>query len=167
MSVYRTQAIDNLGYTLAIGTTGEAVEALESTAPMLQQIVDLSPGTPLADKVEDGLAKVQTVLEELAKDPPDTQAALGTLEGAVGDLAAAEDEGLGQGTALMDQLAGIARALAQIAIADAVAQGGEADKISDAQEALADGDALRAAFGFKDAVARYKDAVAKAEGAVS
>ena len=66
----------------------------------------------------------------------------------------------------MDQFAAIARQLAVDAIDQAIAQGGDSGEINDAQQALAEGDALRASEAFKDAVANYKDALAKAEGAL-
>ena len=69
------------------------------------------------------------------------------------------------GAALMDEATGMARVLAEQATAEAMARGGDAEKIDDAQRALADGDTLRASEAFKDAVAKYKDALANAEGA--
>ena len=122
--------------------------------------------TLLGDKVVDALANTQTALNELTKTPPDNQAAMGNLEGAVGDLEAAigldptRDPVL---EGLMDQLADSAKLLAVTAIDAAI--GGDPVKIVDAQQSVADGDALRAAGAFKDAVAKYKDAVAKAESA--
>jgi len=91
---------------------------------------------------------------DLAKTPPDNQAALGNLEGAVGEIEAAVDDGMDpvQGAQIMDDMAEIARLMAVEAIDDAIARGG------DAQQSLAAGDALRAAGD-------YKDALAKAEGA--
>lgn len=47
----------------------------------------------------------------------------------------------------------------------AMDRGGDPVEIADAQQFLADGDALRDAGLFKDAVAKYKDANAKAESA--
>ena len=47
----------------------------------------------------------------------------------------------------------------------AIAGDGDPDKIANAELALDDGDALRAAALFKDAVAKYRDALATAEGA--
>ena len=48
----------------------------------------------------------------------------------------------------------------------AIARGGEPNVIADAQQALGDGDILRATGAlFKDAVNKYKDALAKAESA--
>ena len=60
-------------------------EALEDIIVRLQEIVDDNPGE-CADKVEDALAKAQTALDELNKTPPGNQAALGNIEGSVGDL---------------------------------------------------------------------------------
>ena len=134
----------------------------------LQAIVDSNAGTLLADKVEDAVANLETAVAELAKTPPDNQAAVGNIEGAVGDLEVAVNLGLldpSEGTAIMNQLAGVARQLAAQAIADAVAQGGDPVVINDAQQSLAAGDGLRSSGLFKDAVNQYKDALANAESA--
>ena len=94
---------------------------------------------------------------------------MSNIEGAVGDLEAAVgldptvDSDL---IDLMDELAGIAQQLATEALDEAIAQGGDPGDINDAQQALADGDALRASGAFKDAVNKYKDALAKAESAL-
>ena len=110
---------------------------------------------------------MQDALASIAATPPDNQAALGNLEGAIGDVESAVNEGLdpAQAASFMDQVANIARVVAEGAIVDAITQGGHPDKISDAQQALAEGDTLRAAQAFKDAVAKHKDALAIAEGA--
>ena len=50
------------------------------------------------------------------------------------------------------------------ALADASLRGGDADKIELACEALVAADVLRDMDLFKDAVSKYKDAVAIAEG---
>jgi hypothetical protein len=60
---------------------------------------------------------------------------------------------------------GAARQLAVDAIKEATSRGGEQTKIAEANRALAEGDALRAATSFKSAVNKYKDALSKAEGA--
>ncbi len=133
----------------------------------LQGIIDSSPDTSMADKVEDALDKLRDAFAELSKNPPNGQGALGNLEGVVGELEAAVNEGLYPlvGAALMGNATGMARVLAEQATAEAMARGGDAEKIDDARWALADGDALRASESFKDAVAKYKDALANAEGA--
>jgi len=90
-------------------------ELMEDLITSLEDIVLDNPDTPLADKVEDALAKAQTALDELTKAPPDNQAAVGNIEGAVGDLEAAVSDGLldpMQGTQLMDEFTRIARQLA-------------------------------------------------------
>ncbi len=154
----------------ANGCTPE--QGMQNVIGQLQTIADAEgcPAcTPLGDKVEDALAKAQTALSELTETPPDNQAAVGAIEGAVGDLCAAvNDEGLDdpdQGTQLMDELAGVARQLAAEAIEEAIDAGGNAQ---DAQASLLIGDALRAlAQGdcdlFKDTVKEYKNALSKAE----
>ena len=118
--------------------------------------------------VEDAKAKAQTALDELNTTPLDNQAAVGNIEGAVGDLEAAIGLDPAQDpilTDLMDQLAGLAQQLASDALDQAIAQGGDPTVIADAQQALVEGDTLRASGAFKDAVNKYKDALAKAESA--
>lgn len=66
----------------------------------------------------------------------------------------------------MDLLASVARDLAADALDHVLVQGGDEDEITEAQQGLTDGDTLRALGAFKDAVNRYKDALAKAEGAL-
>lgn len=75
------------------------------------------------------------------------------------------DLGTGQGSSLMDRVTGAGRQVAVDAIGAAVARGGNGAKIAEAEQALADGDALRAGGAYKAAVNVYKDAVDKAEGA--
>ena len=94
---------------------------------------------------------------------------MGTSEGAVGDLQAAVTSGLldaALGAELMDRAAELARLLAVDAIDQTIAQGGDPLVINQAQQALAEGDTLRASGAFKDAVNMYKDALAKAESAL-
>ncbi len=67
----------------------------------------------------------------------------------------------------MDQLAGIARQLAVDALNQAIADPqSDPDKINEAEQELADGDALRALGAFTDAVDKYKDALVSAEKAL-
>jgi hypothetical protein len=137
---------------------------IQQIIEVLYNIVDSNPGTPLADKIEDVIEKLLTVLDELNK--PDNQAAVGNIEGAVGDLeAAVKDELLSseQGIQLMDDLACIARRLAKNALEQVIAQGGDPDAIDDAELSLLEGDQFRTVGAFKDAVNKYKDALAKAE----
>ena len=70
-----------------------------------------------------------------------------------------------QGTDFMDRVCLSARKTAEDAIDAASARGGNARQIREARQALARGDERRAAHQFKDAIAMYKDAVSKAEGA--
>lgn len=139
---------------------------IEDVRGDLQELADDNPNTPLGDKAEDVAGKLAAALAELAKAPPDGGAALGNLEGAVGDLEAMVKDGLRSetdGEALMDTLAGAARLVAVQAIDGA--GGGEPDKLAEAGHALAEGDALRGHDRFKEAIGKYKDALAKAESA--
>ena len=168
-STFTVTGIDNAGNETTVVHNFTVQPTLVGVGVDLEEIVDDNPGTPLADKVEDALAALNTALEELEADPPDNQAALGAIEGAVNDLEAAVSDGLldpTEGAALMDSLSEIARTVAADAISNAVAQGGDPVALADASDALAAGDALRATEDFKDAVGQYKDALAKAEGSL-
>ena len=146
----------------------DSSEATDDVIDNLQDIVSDNPGTPVADKAEGAKTSLQTALVEFDKDPPDLQAAVGNIDGAVGDFEAAigldplQDPIL---TDLMVQLTSVVRQLAADAIVQAIAQGGDPTVISDAQQFLAEGDALKTSGAFKDAVNKYKDALAKAESA--
>ena len=129
-------ADDNGGDGTAVATVvvHTFAEALGNLIAHLEQIVLDNSGTPLADKVEDALANAQTALDELTKTPPDNQAALGNIEGAVGDLEAAVKDGLldpVEGTQLMDEFTAIARQLVVEALNQAIASNGDQDEIND------------------------------------
>jgi hypothetical protein len=150
--------------------TTSAAEQIEATARDLQSIVLSRPGKPVADKVEDVLGKTQTAAIELAKTRSDMQAALGSLEGAVGDLEAVVKDGLlelATGTRLMDQLAVAARQVATKNLDQAIARARYPDVIRQAQQALAEGDSFRTSGRCKDAMGKYKEALSKAQSALS
>ncbi len=166
------------GYSTQIGSDHTSAEIYDPTPSPLailkggvDQLQDLATQLPgSTDKIEDALAKSQTVLEELAKEPPDQQAAMGNIEGVVGELEAMiSDEFIGPalGKQIASELTGAARILASLAIETAIDSGGDQQIITDANALLADGDNLRAAIAFKDAVNKYKDALAKAESSLS
>ena len=110
----------------------------------LQGIIDANPGSDLADKVENALDKAVQVSDELDKSPPDREAAIGILEGAVGDLEAALDSGLfsssQEGIDLLDALVNIARRMTTAAIAEATNNGGDPNDLLEAQQSLNEGD---------------------------
>lgn len=173
-SVRISQADGNLiKAELAIGSVtatlrgpGSAEEHLGDVAGDLAAILVAIPGTS-SNKLEHALTEVEAALQKLQLTPPDWKGALGDLKGAVGDLERAVENGLpgADGTALMNQIAGVARLVAEQAIEEARTRGGDAGKITKAEQSLTDGDAARAAGQFKDAVAEYTQAVARAEGA--
>ena len=152
---------------LVVVGIADPLTLLESVAVDLNTIIQGNLNTPLADKTEDALAKVLTAIEELEKIPPDNQAAVGSIEGAVGDLVAAVIDGLlipATGDDLMDRLVRAARNLAAKAIADAIGTS-DPTEIAAAQQSLVDGNTLLVAKQFEDAVSKYKIALVKAEGA--
>jgi len=136
----------------------------------LQETIDNNLGSDLADKIEDVLEKTEKAYEELNKNPPDYQAVIGNLEGAVGDLEAVVKDSLLDsitGMELMELYAEIARQIAVNAINEAEACGGAQDEIIEAWAYLTEADNLRDLEKFKDALNKYKDALAKAESAQS
>jgi hypothetical protein len=148
----------------------DPAELIERAIEVIQDIVDSNPGTPLADKLEDALHKVQTALDELTKSPPDNQAAVGNIEGVIGDIEASVKDGFldsEEGVQLMSQLVQAARQLAEGIIQEAIDQGQDPQIIAEAQKYLEEGDALRGEEKFKDAVNKYKDALAKAESVLN
>lgn len=142
--------------------------SVSGVAARLDALLGANPTPQLADKLEDVAAKVKTADGELGKTPPDNQAALGAVEGAVGDLEAAVKDGVldsATGTSLMGDLTAAARQLASRAIEQAGARNGKASVIAEANTALNEADGLRTSAKFKDAVAKYRSALAKAESA--
>lgn len=143
-------------------------QAIEDVISDLEAMIAANSGTPLADKLEDALDKAEKALMELAKTPPHPKNAAGAIKNAVGDLEAAMKDGLlsaAQGNQLMLRLLSASRLLASEAIDDAIAAGGQASKIQEAQQSLAQGDALRATGAYKDTGNKYEDAISQAEGA--
>jgi len=159
---------------VAFGVTTELTvltpaQATQNAVDELDGIVQSNPGTPTADAAQDVINQLQEALNEFAMTPPNNVAAADKIEAAVGHLEAFVTAGhidATQGTELMDQLAGLARQLAAEAIDQAIAAPGDPFVIAEAQQKLAEGDALRTAGAFKDSVNKYKDALAKAEDAL-
>jgi hypothetical protein len=120
-------------------------------------------------RLEDALTKVEGAREELARTPPDRTAALGQLEGVVGNLEEAVSDGelspFGYDIIVRVLISHAARLAADQAIAEAKARGGNAEVIAEAEAALAKGDQKRAAREFTDAVAQYRKACKTATGA--
>jgi subtilisin family serine protease len=151
----------------AVLLAANPVSTLESAIAELDAIIEDNPG-PRSDKLEDARDKLRKALDELNKTPPARQSAMGAIEGALGDLEAATAEGhldAAQSTRLLDRVTGAARQLAVDAIKEASARGANQAKLGEANQAVGEGDALRAVGSFKAAVNKYKDALAKAEGA--
>ena len=143
-------------------------EQLEANLEDLESILDANPGSEVADEVEGASVLVDTALDELAKIPADGQAAIGAIEGAVGDLEAAlgmDPELDAEIEILLDGLVAAARGLAQTAVDVAIEELGDPVVIAEAQQSLGEGDILRDSGAAKDAVNKYKDAQAKAESA--
>jgi subtilisin family serine protease len=168
---------DSFTYTVSDGRGGtdtatvsidvlSPAETLESIIDDLEEQIETDRGR--SDKLEDVISKLETALDELGKTPPALQSALGAIEGAVGELEAAVSSGYldsETGTVYMSRVTAAARQLTVDAIDGATARGGNAGKIDEAERSLSEGDALRAGGSYKSAVAKYKDAAAKAEGA--
>lgn len=112
--------------------------------------------------------EVVAALDALRQDDPGRQLAAAQLAAAVGDLDAALAQGLidaTRATTLRNQLAGVVRELAKVAIEEAVARRGDPADIAAARAARDSGDARRAAGDFSGAVQFYRQAIELAEGA--
>jgi hypothetical protein len=135
----------------------------------LRTLEDAHPGSDLADKIEDVRQGTEVAFyERCVKTPPDRQAAAGNLEGAVGDMLDAVEDGLissAEGNAFMLRLLSVSRAMAGEAIDAAWGRGGRPGHIRQAEDHVAAGDALRDAGRFEDAAEAYLDAISRAEGA--
>jgi hypothetical protein len=135
----------------------------------LRALENAHPGSDLADKIQDVRQGTEVAyFERCVKSPPDRQAAAGNLEGAVGDMMDAVEDGLissAEGNAFMLRLLAVSRAMAGEAIDAARARGGRPGHIRRAEEHVAAGDAFRDAGHFEDAAEEYTDAISRAEGA--
>ena len=143
-----------------------AADVLDAAFDEIDAMIAADPSK--RDKLEDVLAKLETAVAELRKTPPARQAALGAIEGAVGEIDSARSSGdltASEAASLNDRVSGAGRQLAVDAIDDARKRGANAGKIAEAEQARAQGDPLRASGSFKAAVSKYKDAAGKAEGA--
>jgi hypothetical protein len=162
----------NIGFRLVknddcIGSDFEVVESLKNEIDIL---IQTSGDSDINDKLEDAQSKLEDVLSELRKNPPDNQAALGNLEGFAGEMEAAIDKGLSKAVAefIADQAACIARRIALNALRVAQStSGADQGEIADAEQFLIEGDNKRDSKKFKEAISFYKDALSKAESAVS
>lgn len=169
LTVADTSGESDSASSLAIIQPCSPSDLIIDVVKVVEVVIESNQGTPLADKMEDAAAKTQTALDEAYKTPPDNQAAVGNIEGAVGELEAAINDELLDielGTQLQDHLTSIARQMAMDAISQAIALNGDTGKIHEAMESLTEGDDLRNSEVFKDAVNKYKDALSKAEGAL-
>jgi len=130
-------------------------------------LVTLNPnlvGYADADMADDAIAKLETAKDELNKDTPDSQAAAGNIEGAIGDIEAAINEGLDPivGAELMGALVDVVKQMADDAIDDAIARGAD---VATANNKFSEGVTAEGVEDFKTAASKYKDTLAAAEGA--
>lgn len=151
-----------------VPTTSSREDVIKTSEKELEVLITADPELSVADDLESILEKMRNGLDELAKIPPNRQAAARSIEGAIDDIETAVDAGLlpaASGNELMDTLVEAVRLFADQAVAEAVARSADPAQIAEALESLADGDAQRATGAFKDAVNKYRDALSKAEGA--
>ncbi|NUO82919.1 hypothetical protein HUU05_22845 [candidate division KSB1 bacterium] len=88
----RQTAVQSLAKTTTYDV--KAVLHMQDLIDELQYIVTNKPGSAVADKIEDAVAKVVSAQSELKKSPPDNSAALGNLSGAMNELQAAMKDNL-------------------------------------------------------------------------
>jgi len=142
----------------------DARSLLDQAVALLQPLA-ARPGSA-GDKAEDALAKVQSAIGKLSRN--NRQGTLGDLEGAAGDLQSGVNNRQltnAEVRPIQELITAAAWVIALEARDRAIARGGNAKKIADANTLINQGNQRWAARAYKDAIARYKDAVAKAEGA--
>jgi len=133
-----------------------------------QAIVDVDPAANEANELEDSIQHLQGAVSDLSKTPANRVDSVDEIKKAIEDLERAEADGLDAIVAddFMDRLASIARQLAQEAIADALAFGGDSQKIDEAMAFLSDGDTNFLLPDYVEAAADYKEAAKKAKEAL-
>jgi len=147
-------------------STETPLQAVENVSADLESIITDNPETSFADKLEVANEKVESALDELSKIPPNNQDAVSLIESGIGEIEAAVSEGLDEntGNGLMDELAGVAKQIAQDTIDQGITGACDGGIINDAEIALSEGDSLRAEYSFKDAASKYNNSLSKAEG---
>lgn len=139
----------------------------DSVANTLSDILAANEGTTLGDRVQQILDKLVEADAKWAASQ--NQGAISELEAAVGVLDSALSDGLLDTAQAREILAGLAVDAKRIVvdiIDAAMSSGGNAAGIANAQQDLADGDALRGSGAYGDAVSKYKQAAAAAESAM-
>lgn len=135
----------------------------------LQEIIDDTPNTDVAEKAEDAYYNLLIVSAELNYPSPDIQAAFRNVEESAGDWAGIVNDGfldVKVGTQLIESLTYVAKLLAMEAIDRAMDTGSDLDLINEAQYELNEGNRLKASGLYVDARSRYKDALTKAEASM-
>jgi uncharacterized protein len=164
---FRSADHDPLVVTLCADLTACATDRLAAVADEVEAML-ASANQRTREKLEVVLEELEQAMAKLDRPQPDRQGAAADVEAAAAQLEAAVKQrliGASQGNALLDRLARAVRLLAADAIEEAKARGGDATTIDEAEQDLAKGDARRLGGQFKNAVASYGDAIAKAEGA--
>ena len=143
--------------------------ALTAAIGEMQAIAEAHPGTDLAEAMEDAIADAGSALAALNASPVDSKAAGTDLKRAVGHVDHAVDRGLLgplQGNSLMWDLCTVTRALAVVALDQAIAEGGKEQQIAAGQRFLAQGDDRRDAGDYFHAASKYNEALRKADAAL-
>jgi tetratricopeptide (TPR) repeat protein len=151
-----------------ITNINDQIAAVQDSLDAIINDSNLNP--KLAEELVGANGTLQDAITELGSG--NTQAGLQRLEQAMSDIepaleAAVADGSLdaSQANQIMNDLALVAQRIAVQAIEDAQERGGDPTQIEEAQLDLDDGDALRESGAYMEAVDKYKDALAKAEGA--
>ena len=137
-------------------------EAFQQAIDDLQLVLDTNPGGDLAEALEDAIEELEEAIAEY--NDPDYEDATEGLAEATEELQEAVDDSLfnptqQQGIDFMEFITEIAYRLAEGTLAQAIANGGNPGDIADAQQALDDGDALRAAGNYEAAIEAYEEAL--------
>lgn len=135
----------------------------------LLAIEDASPASDLADDIEDVRESVEDAYSERCmSDPADRKTAARRLQDAVDDMMAVVEDGLmgvAQGEDFLNRLLEVSRTMAEEAVEEAEARGGNWNQIVQAYAYISRGDRLWNLGAFEDAAASYRAAISRAEAA--
>lgn len=143
-------------------------ERTQNAVDALTTIRDTTSSPGHVDKLNDVLIKANDAIANFQANPPNNESAVADLESAASELQGAIDVGAidpDMGLSLLEVFTQAGRDVAVAAIDAAIARSGDPGKIADAQAELAEGDTFRGNGQHKDALAKYKSAIAIAESA--
>jgi ADYC domain len=137
----------------------------EGLIPVVQSLVNDNPKSPLADKVEDAIAKLDDAFAELDNTASGRIAALDKFRAAADEIDHAVEDDLldaDYGLGLLGRIGGVARAQVTATLAANECSPKKSTYLTQARTSLAQGDILRASGRVEAAIEKYRVAVERA-----